>query len=146
MVGPCAISTRSTRIVPVPRQMWPGGQTTRRAEDGSAERLRMGVFLARQISLNLPVALMTILTGQLADETDAERFDTEAEARRTSFTRFRLPLSRGLVVRHSCPTRQVDGQTETIPFKEAQSATVGSIEASASLLARVGVVGPTRAR
>jgi tetratricopeptide (TPR) repeat protein len=38
------------------------------------------VFQARQITLNRPVALKMILTGQLADETDVRRFYTEAEA------------------------------------------------------------------
>jgi Protein kinase domain len=41
----------------------------------------MGViFLARQISLNRPVALKMILAGQLADEVDVKRFYTGAEA------------------------------------------------------------------
>ncbi len=38
------------------------------------------VFLARQISLNRPVALKMILAGQLADEVDVKRFYTGAEA------------------------------------------------------------------
>lgn len=38
------------------------------------------VFLARQISLNRPVAVKMILAGQLADEADVRRFYTEAEA------------------------------------------------------------------
>jgi len=38
------------------------------------------VFQARQISLNRPVALKMILTGQLANETEVKRFYTEAEA------------------------------------------------------------------
>ncbi len=41
----------------------------------------MGViFLARQISLNRPVALKMILAGELADEVDVKRFYTGAEA------------------------------------------------------------------
>jgi hypothetical protein len=38
------------------------------------------VFLARQISLNRPVARKIILIGQLADETDVKRLYTKAEA------------------------------------------------------------------
>ncbi len=38
------------------------------------------VFLARQVSLNRPVAIKMILAGQLADEADVRRFHTEAEA------------------------------------------------------------------
>jgi serine/threonine-protein kinase len=38
------------------------------------------VFHAQQMSLNRPVALKMILSGQLADETDIRRFHTEAEA------------------------------------------------------------------
>ncbi len=38
------------------------------------------VFQARQVSLNRPVALKMILTGQLATETDVKRFYTAAEA------------------------------------------------------------------
>jgi hypothetical protein len=58
-----------------------GGQAIGRAKDGLAERLRVGVvFLARQISLDRPVAPKMILTGQLTNETDVKRCYTEAEA------------------------------------------------------------------
>ena len=38
------------------------------------------MFQARQVSLNRPVALKMILSGQLANETDVKRFDTEVGA------------------------------------------------------------------
>jgi len=38
------------------------------------------VFQARQVSLNRPVALKMILSGQLANETAVKRFDTEVGA------------------------------------------------------------------
>ena len=58
-----------------------GGQASTRVKEGSAERLRMGVvFRARPLSLDRPLARNMILTGQLGDETDVKRLDTEAEA------------------------------------------------------------------
>jgi hypothetical protein len=38
--GPCPISSRSLKILPVPLQMRSGGQATTRAKDGLTERLR----------------------------------------------------------------------------------------------------------
>src|SRR5262249_25760892 len=57
----------------------------------------------------------------------------------------RRPLRPRLVGRHFDPARQACGQTQTTPLTLAQRAPVGSTEASASLLARFGVVGPKRA-
>jgi hypothetical protein len=58
-----------------------GGQAFRRAKDGLAERSRTSVvFLARQISLNRPLAPKMILTSQLTNETDVKRCYTDAEA------------------------------------------------------------------
>jgi eukaryotic-like serine/threonine-protein kinase len=88
------------------------------------------VFLARQISRNRAMALKLILTGQLANGTDVKRFYNEAEAAANlvhSLPPTDLPRLGGPAF---LPTRQVDGQTQTIPVNEAQLASVGSTEVS----------------
>ena len=89
-------STRRPRCRPVTRPRSTSDHPRRRPMPRKRARVRyfgdceieselaragMGVvFRARQIRLNRPVALKTILAGQLADATEAKRFYTVAEA------------------------------------------------------------------
>jgi hypothetical protein len=80
--------------------------------------------------------------GEYLDETAVKRFYTEAEAAANlvhSLPPTALPRLAGP---DSCPTRQVGGRTQTIPFNESQRASVGSTHGtSISLSAHAGDCG-----